>query len=171
MLIAAGCNKSQPYTNTPPPDNQPATVSSVKVALIATGDAGKLGPKIGCDDSVVYVNHNVPTTTQPLNAAMQELFNLNSVTVKDPAFSSDLYNVIYKMQPAPSNLKFDHATIENGVAKLYLTGKMEGLGGVCDSPRVPAQIEYTAKQFSTVTSVETYLNNIKVDWTTFGSMK
>lgn len=150
-------------------DNQQATVTSVKVAVIATGDAGAKGPKIGCDDSVVFINRNVAATTMPLNAAFQELFSLN--TEKPTDGSNTYYNVIYKMQTGDGKLKFDHATIESGVAKIYLTGAMSGLGGVCDSPRVPAQIEYTAKQFATVTSVETYLNNNKVDWTTFGSMK
>ena len=34
------------------------------------------------------------------------------------------------------------------------------LGGVCDSPRFEAQIEQTALQFSTVSSVEVFINDI-----------
>jgi hypothetical protein len=173
-LLAAGCNKGpEPTRDTQVPTNdqtqnpQP-TQSTVKVAVVALEDNGKLGTKFGCNDSIVFVNKAVPFTTQPLNAAFKELFGLGSTTIKDSAYKSDLYNVIYSMK----NLSFDHATIDsNGLAKVFLKGKMGGLGGVCDSPRVQAQIEQTAKQFSTVKSVEAYLNDQKINWQEFSSQK
>ena len=37
------------------------------------------------------------------------------------------------------------------------------LGGVCDSPRFEAQIEQTALQFSTVSNVEVFINDIPLE--------
>ena len=181
LFFAAGCNASQPgleekvypvANNTNPAPvpapAAPAQTTEVKIAVIALNDAGKNGPKIGCDDSMVYIGIILSQgTTQPLNEAMRQLFEYGTETVAEPGIGQDLYNVIPKMK----DLKFGRATLENGVAKLYLTGNTAGLGGVCDSPRVQAQIEGTAKQFPTVTSVETYLNDKKINWQEFGSQR
>ena len=170
LVTAAGCNQeglpvrdtevSQDTVSQPPPNQM-----TVKVATIKLDDNGKLGPKIGCNDSVVLTPVTIPYTTQPLHAAFQELFKLGE--------QKDAYNAIQLMQKQPDQAKrlsFNTATIDNsGLAKIYLKGEMTGLGGVCNPPRVQAQIEQTALQFPTVKSVETYLNNIKVDWKTFGS--
>lgn len=182
LLLGASCNNQKTpatqnqegelnthSTSTP---NEPVSgeTTSVKVAVIALGDNGKLGEKIGCDDSVVYITKNVPATKQPLNAALKQLFVLNESSVKDAAYpNADLYNVIHSWQRSyPEKevvLKFDHATIEEGVAKIYLTGSFGSIGGVCDDPRVAAQFGGTIKQFSSVKSYETYLNGKPVVWT------
>jgi hypothetical protein len=45
------------------------------------------------------------------------------------------------------------------VATVHLTGKLT-LGGECDDPRVQAELEETALQFSTVKKVSFYVNNV-----------
>jgi len=45
-----------------------------------------------------------------------------------------------------------------GKATIALTGSLV-LGGVCNTPRVAAQIRETARQFSTVRNVDVTLNN------------
>lgn len=121
--------------------------SSVAVALLDT--AGETtGKERGCD-RVVMVRYEIPATTMPLTAALERLFSL-------PEPNVDMwYNFIAKTS---STLHFDHATVENGTAKIYLTGDLSGLAGVCDDPRASAQIEETALQFPTVERVELYLN-------------
>ncbi|MEZ4680232.1 MAG: GerMN domain-containing protein [Caldilineaceae bacterium] len=47
--------------------------------------------------------------------------------------------------------------IVDGVASIYLTGTLR-VGGVCDEPRVRAQIEETALQYYTVDEVRIYVN-------------
>jgi hypothetical protein len=37
------------------------------------------------------------------------------------------------------------------------------LGGVCDAPRVEAQIKQTALQFSTVSDVEVFIDDIPLE--------
>lgn len=131
---------------------EPSKFSFLKIGLIALGDAGKLGEKIGCDDSTVLQEIAVPKTSQVLNAALRALFASDIETYPDTGF----VNVFPKMP-----LAFDHATLDSGIAKVYLTGAATGLGGVCDEPRWPAQIRATAKQFSGVKQVEIYIGGVK----------
>jgi len=106
------------------------------------------GKERGCD-KVVFVERNVPQTEAPLNAALDELFSFTDTTVEG------WNNFIAKTR---DTLSFQRATIENGVASIYLTGELSGLAGVCDNPRAKIQIEETALQFPTVDKVNIYLN-------------
>lgn len=130
-------------------------MTTIKTPLISIG-GGTSGDKFGCDDKIVYINKSISKTTMPLSAAYRELFALRTEQVEG------YYNVIARLQnkePAFGEpLAFDKAVVENGAAKIYLTGDFGGLGGVCDDPRPRAQLEAVVKQFSTVKSVEIYLN-------------
>jgi len=53
-------------------------------------------------------------------------------------------------------------TIEQGKAIIHLTGTVV-LGGVCDAPRLEAQIEQTALQFSTVSDVAVFVNDTPLE--------
>lgn len=128
-----------------------STVASgqmVKIFMIAIGDNGKSGPLIGCGDSAVAVDVSVAPTKGVLKAALTSLLGVGS---KDYG-ESGLYNSLYQ-----SDLSLKSVSITKGVATISLTGKVL-LGGECDDPRLYAQIEKTALQFSTVKSVVIYLN-------------
>jgi spore germination protein GerM len=56
-----------------------------------------------------------------------------------------------------SDLQLQTVTIEAGQAVINLTGTFM-LAGECDNPRVAAQLEATARQFQTVSSVSIYIN-------------
>ncbi len=124
------------------------TVSQVNLYLIAVGDAGAQGRPIGCDDSLVAVRIDIPPTTTPLTAAYQRLLALNAREFGESGF----YNALYQ-----SDLQLQSATVENGTATVRLTGTLR-LGGVCDNPRVEAQLEETALQFPTVDRVNVFIN-------------
>ena len=53
-------------------------------------------------------------------------------------------------------------TIEQGKAIIHLAGTIV-LGGTCDAPRVKAQIEQTALQFSTVSDVAVFVNDVPLE--------
>lgn len=149
-------------TPTSPPTKQGPTTAAptgegftqVLIYLIAVGDNGASGPKIGCDDSVIAVRRNIAPTRGVLRAALTELLSL-----KDQYFGeSGLYNALYQ-----SNLSVSDLTIDaQGTAIIQLTGQM-ALGGTCDAPRVKAQLEYTAFQFSTVKAVNITINGTPLD--------
>ena len=124
-------------------------ITRVEIYLIAVGDNGQAGPMIGCQDSVVAVDRDIPPTQAPLQAALNELLSL-----KDEFFGqSGLRNALYN-----SNLAIDKVTIDDGgLATINLSGTVQ-LAGECDNPRFAAQIEYTAKQFPTVKDVAVFIN-------------
>lgn len=122
--------------------------ASVKIALIALNDG-----QVGCGDGVVRVTRNIAPTQAPLTAAIRELVSIRGQTYGQ----SGLYNALYQ-----SNLKVAGVTLKSGKANIYLTGTLR-LGGVCDSPRVKAQFDSTARQFSTVSQVQVYVNGTPLE--------
>ncbi len=151
------------------------TNNQAKVAVIALSDNGKQGKKIGCDDSLVYLTKTNPSpSSQPLNEAFKFLFGLETQSFSDSAYpETELTNIIYSVQRTEGKkvLFFDRAELAGPIAKIYLTGSMGSIGGVCDEPRVIEQISGTALQFPEVKTVEVYLNNQLFDLKTFYSAK
>jgi LysM repeat protein len=128
-----------------PSTSSGGTTTSVKVALIAIG-----GGTIGCNDGVVLVTRSIAPTTAPLTAAIAQL-----LSIKTQHYGmSGLYDALYA-----SNLHISSVTIVNGKATIRLTGNLS-LGGECDDPRVQAQFDSTARQFSTVHTVEVFINGV-----------
>ena len=120
----------------------------VKVFLIAVGDNGASGKLIGCGDSLVPVTQEIVPTRGVLRAALELLLGIKTQYYGQ----SGLYDALYQ-----SDLTIDDLRIDNGKASIHLAGRLL-LGGVCDNPRVEAQLVETAKQFSTVKEVEIFIN-------------
>ncbi len=119
---------------------------TVNIFLISLSDDGALGPLVGCGDSVVPFTVSIEPTVAPLTAALESLL---SIRQRDYAgFYNSLGN---------ANLQLAGVNIQNGLATINLTGELN-LAGVCDDPRVVAQIEQTALQYSTVNDVDIFLN-------------
>jgi|GEM_PF-923191 len=125
----------------------PAT-AGVNIFLVDLG-AGD----IGCGDAVSPVLRAIPPTQAPLPAAIVELLlHKNRVDQE-----TGLYNPLYR-----SNLVLQSIEILSGVATISLAGELN-LDGSCDFPRVEAQIEQVALQFSEVTDIEILLNGRPLD--------
>jgi hypothetical protein len=120
--------------------------------MIAIGDNGVSGKKIGCGDSVIGVIVPLGDPAAPLRSVLEKLLGGESQYYGQ----SGLYNALFR-----SDLVLKLVTIKDGVADIYLTGSLT-LGGVCDNPRVQAQFEETALQFSTVNKVNVYINNVNL---------
>jgi hypothetical protein len=95
----------------------------------------------------------VAPTRAPLTAAIRALLALDERTYGQ----SGLYNALYQ-----SDLQLEGVDLNNGQATIRLTGEVQ-VGGVCDHPRVEAQLEQTALQFSTVDRVEVMVNGTPLD--------
>jgi hypothetical protein len=126
---------------------------TAQIYLVAIGDEGASGIEFGCDDSAVpvFVPHDI--SNGPIVGALNALFHLGGPDYGE----SGLYNVFYN-----STLTADSVVIEDGLATVNISGQLV-LGGVCDNPRVKAQIEYTVLGFPGVTSVEVFLNGVPLD--------
>ena len=119
----------------------------VKVFLVAVGDNGKTGRKIGCDDSLVGVRRTVKPNRAVLKSAVEELLKI-----------SRNYNEKLENFWGGGGLKLKSVALAGGVATIRLTGKELPIAGVCDLPRVVEQIEETAKQFPAVERVRVFVN-------------
>jgi hypothetical protein len=135
---------------------QPASTSAeqtVKIFLITLEDNGQSGTLIGCGDSAVPVVVTIPQTQGVLRAALEKLLSAKQQHYGE----SGLYNALYQ-----SDLQVAGVTIEQGKAIIHLTGTVM-LGGTCDAPRFEAQIEQTALQFSTVSDVAVFINDVPME--------
>ena len=140
-------------TATRVPPTSTAVQQTVKIFLIALEDNGQSGILVGCGDSAVPVTVIIPRTQGVLKAALEKL-----LSIKEQYYGeSGLYNALYQ-----SDLELQSVTIDQGKAVIHLTGTVM-LGGVCDAPRVEAQIMQTALQFSTVSDVEVFIDDIPLE--------
>lgn len=130
-----------------------ATEQTVKIVLIELEDNGQSGTLVGCGDSAIPINVTIPRTQGVLRAALEKLLSAKQQFYGESGY----YNALYQ-----SDLRVAGVTIEQGKATIRLTGTLT-LGGTCDAPRVEAQIEQTALQFSTVSDVAVFINDVPLE--------
>jgi hypothetical protein len=133
-----------------PSEGSAEDVSEVQLYFVALEDNGVSGDPIGCNDSIVPVTVQLDEpSASPIEAALTKLLSIKEQTYGESGF----YNALYQ-----SNLVVESATVDNGLATVYLTGEF-AIGGVCDSPRFSNQLEYTVLQFPGVEAVQIFINN------------
>lgn len=125
----------------------PDASTNVKVYLVAVGDNGKRGKKIGCEDSLVPVTRKVAETSAPLKAAIEELLSIPAESTDTPGLQN-----FWKGR----NLKLQSVSIQQQTATIRISGEVF-VAGICDEPRIIGQIEETARQFSTVKRVKVFI--------------
>ena len=123
----------------------------VNIYLVAVGDNGASGEMIGCGDSLVPVTVQIEPTLGVLRAALTELFKLEG---QADYGQSGLYNALYL-----SHLEIDDLAVVDGLATMKLSGQLV-TGGECDIPRIEAQLEAIALQFSMVQQVSITVNGV-----------
>jgi hypothetical protein len=133
--------------------NPTAAEQTVEIFLIAIEDNGQSGTLVGCGDSAIPITVTIPRTQGVLRAALEKLLSAKQQFYGESGY----YNALYQ-----SDLQLQSVTIDQGTAIIHLTGTLM-LGGVCDNPRVEAQIEQTALQFSTVSDVTVFLNDTPLE--------
>lgn len=140
-----------PFPPTPTPTPTPAQGVEVLVELFAISlGAGDLG----CGDAVVpAVTRSVLPTRAPLQAALEELLALGPSIPGRP----DLYNAL-----GQSDLALQAIDLVGSTALVRLVGTYR-IGGVCDEPRVRAQLERTVLQFAAVDQAVILINGIRLE--------
>jgi len=133
-------------------DREPAQNSqSINIYLVAVGDNGKTGEKIGCGDSLIAVTRTIKKTAAPLTAAIRELLQTPQHPNVDGTPKLENF---WKGR----NLKVRSVSLVNRTATIRLSGALS-IAGVCDEPRVESQIDATALQFPTVKRVKVFIGN------------
>lgn len=125
-----------------------ASTPDVKVYLVAVGDAGAKGKRIGCDDSLVPVSMPVESGSVPLEAAIRLLLAAPPESGDSPQLENFWRG---------TDLKLASVVVKKGTATIHISGEIS-VAGVCDEPRIVKQIEETARQFKTVKRVRVYVN-------------
>ena len=128
----------------------PSTTSTqfVNIFLIALEDNGQGGLPVGCGDSVIPVQVEIPSTQEVLQSALDSLLSIKTQYYGE----SGLYNALYQ-----SDLQIESLNIADGVATVKLIGTLL-IGGVCDNPRIQVQLEQTVLQFPTISKAEIFIN-------------
>jgi len=123
------------------------SAQTIKVFLVAVGDDGKTGKKIGCGDSLVPVTRTIKRTTAPLMTALRELLLTPQHSDDTPSLEN-----FWKGR----NLRVSSVSIRNHTATIRISGEVF-VAGVCDEPRIQSQIEETARQFPKVKKVRVFI--------------
>ena len=153
--------ESLSFSAGPPVGDSAPAHRAVKIALLDYEAVGgrygreSSGETFGCD-RVVFTEREIAPTAAPLTAALEELFSLDQTSV------AGWQNFIARTN---ETLSFKRARVEQstGLAHIHLSGRLSGLGGVCDNPRARTQIVQTALQFPSVEKVQLYLNGEPTD--------
>jgi hypothetical protein len=124
-----------------------AMTDRVQVFLIAPEDGGTLGRKVGCSDSAVPIEVQLPAPRPALEGSLEALFGLENRYHG----GSGLYNPLYA-----SPLEIEAIQRVGSEARIRLGGYIE-IGGDCDGPRMLAQLTETVLQFPDVQRVTFYL--------------
>lgn len=121
----------------------------IKVFLVLLSGNGASGKLIGCGDSLVSIEREIPSTKAVLKASLEDLLSLQEKDYQN----ENLYNSLAK-----SKLRLDTVSVdEKGIVRVELSGNYR-FTGVCEDARFIAQIEETVGQFSNVQEVEILLN-------------
>jgi hypothetical protein len=108
--------------------------------------------RFGCNDSLVAVHNADSSISEPLQAAMSRLL---SGPGAPPA--SGLYNAL-----AASSLQYVSGYLDGTTVVVDLTGAVQP-GGVCDLPRIEAQLTHTAVTAVGAVRAEIYVSGVPLE--------
>lgn len=156
LVIALALNWSNIAPNPQPIPQKNDSITNKKnnkrpiiLYYIAVSDNGQNGQSIGCDDSAVPVVVDQVETDDIVKTTFERL-----LSDKDRDYdSSALYNALYN-----SDLSFVNSEKNDNSVTVNLSGDFN-LGGVCDAPRVQAQLELTAMTAANVEKVEIFVDS------------
>jgi hypothetical protein len=115
------------------------------VYFVALDDGGSTGVRFGCNDSLVAVFHSTAAAEEPLRAAF-------GVLLGGGDSPDGLYNSLHN-----SALDYVSAYFDGTTVVVNLTGTIRP-GGVCDLPRLEAQLTHTAVSAVGAARAEIYVD-------------
>jgi len=153
-----GVPGTAPTTATPPPGQAPdpddpprgnaAGTQSVTAYYVLLDDGGSSGVRFGCNDSLVGVRRSNAESAEPLPAAIGALLDGSEPPI------ADVYNSL-----SGSTLNFLSGSFDGTTVTVYLAGTIRP-GGVCDIPRIEAQLTQTAVSAVGAIRADIYVNGL-----------
>jgi hypothetical protein len=125
----------------------------VRIHLVSLHDGGVGGRRIGCGDSLVPVDVDLPAPRRALRGALEALLAID--TAYDPR--SGLYTALHS-----SPLQISRLQHEGGNVRIDFAGWVE-LEEDCDGARVWEQLTRTVLQFPDVQRVELYVDGAPLE--------
>lgn len=125
------------------------------VYYVLLNDGGSNGVRFGCNDSLVGMQEARKAGVEPLPAAINALLAAApDISPSSPQGKTgpDMYNAL-----AASRLTFLSGTFDGTTVTVYLSGSLNP-GGVCDVPRLEAQLTQTAVASVGAVRAEVYVN-------------
>jgi hypothetical protein len=115
------------------------------VYFVALDDGGSTGVRFGCNDSLVAVFHSPAAAAEPLRTSL-------TILLGGSAAPDGLYNSL-----ASSDLEYVSAYFDGTTVVVNLTGTVRP-GGICDIPRLEAQLTHTAVSAVGAARAEIYVD-------------
>ncbi|QNE16155.1 hypothetical protein [Pseudarthrobacter sp. NBSH8] len=141
-----------PEPSAPPPavpaPGLSAGFQTVTAYYVLLDDGGAGGVRFGCNDSLAGVRRTVAGSAEPLANAMRAL--LDGAAEPTPG----LYNSL-----SGSTLTFLSGTFDGTSVTVYLSGSIRP-AGVCDIPRIEAQLTQTAVASVGAIRADVYVNGV-----------
>lgn len=135
--------------------------TTLKVAVVKLEDNGVSGEKIGCGDSIIYIDKTAEgiklEDSRKVQLALKELFAIGETAVDGPYYNGLQYATGLKVESVNESENPDKTTIE-----VNISGEMAS-GGTCDDPRITEQIMSTIKANSTADEIKVYINDKDLD--------
>ena len=151
---ASGENQASAAPAPPPPaasaSGNAAASNKVTAYYVLLDDGGSGGVRFGCNDSLVGVHLPAAGATEPLPAAMRALLDGSEPPV------AGAYNSL-----SASTLQYLAGSFDGTTVTVYLAGTIRP-GGVCDIPRVEAQLTQTAVASVGAIRTEIYVNGVSL---------
>lgn len=149
---AAASPSPAPEPSAPPPAvpalGQSTGFQTVTAYYVLLDDGGAGGVRFGCNDSLAGVRRTVAGSAEPLATAIRAL--LDGAAEPTPG----LYNSL-----SGSTLTFLSGTFDGTSVTVYLSGSIRP-AGVCDIPRIEAQLTQTAVASVGAIRAEVYINGV-----------
>ena len=142
-----------PLPSAPAPSGKVAGPQTVTAYYVLLDDGGSNGVRFGCNDSLVGVAHTSSAGEDALAAAVRALLDAQA----EPEQSQqppEVYNAL-----SESDLKFLSGSFDGTTVTVYLAGTLS-MRGVCDLPRVEAQLTHTAVSAVGAIRAEIYVNGL-----------
>lgn len=119
---------------------------------MAINDQGASGPMIGCADSIVATTTGLVIYTDRVEAAISSLLDNKNTHYGQSGLVNSL---------ADSDLSYVSSSSSGGTVTVELTGQLRS-GGICDNPRIIAQLEYTAMTAAAVAKAKILINGKEI---------
>lgn len=131
--------------------------TKLQVAVVKMEDDGKSGEKIGCGDSIIYIEKTAEgiklEDSRKIQLALKELFAIGATTVEGPYYNGLQHS---------KNLNVDSVNETNNgdssIVSVLISGELIS-AGTCDDPRISEQIYSTIEANSSADKIEVLIND------------